>query len=73
MSSEELSRLRTEINRDVLESGETKRREGGIAMRNVNQRIKLRYGGVYGLYVHSQKQKGTKVILNLPAKRVKDI
>ncbi len=73
MSNEELSHLRAEINRDVLEGGETKRREGGIAMRNVNQRIKLRYGGVYGLYVHSQKQKGTKVILNLPAKRLKDI
>jgi two-component system sensor histidine kinase YesM len=73
MSYEELSRLRTEINRDTLEGEGTKKREGGIAMRNVNQRIKLRYGGVYGLYVHSQKQKGTKVILNLPAKKMKDV
>lgn len=37
-----------------------------IGLRNVSQRIKLRYGDDYGLYVCNNSPKGTKIIIKLP-------
>ena len=38
----------------------------GIALRNVNKRLKLNYGDNYGLEVMSILGKGTSMILTLP-------
>jgi two-component system sensor histidine kinase YesM len=44
-------------------------KESGIALVNVNNRIKLLFGEQYGLTVTSQKQVGTDVIISLPASK----
>lgn len=41
-------------------------RQGGIAIQNVNNRIKLLFGEEYGIYVYSQKDAGTDVEISLP-------
>ncbi|MGH0052064.1 MAG: sensor histidine kinase [Sphaerochaetaceae bacterium] len=41
-------------------------KESGIALVNVNNRIKLLFGEQYGLTVTSQKQVGTDVVISLP-------
>ena len=38
----------------------------GIALRNINKRLKLNYGNEYGLEVFSVKGKGTSISLTLP-------
>lgn len=40
--------------------------EGGYGLKNVNIRIKLRYGMAYGLFVESEPGVGTKVRIELP-------
>lgn len=41
-------------------------KKGGIALVNVNSRIKLLYGSDYGMQIYSSYQVGTKVEINLP-------
>ncbi|MEY8351993.1 histidine kinase [Lachnospiraceae bacterium 54-53] len=41
-------------------------RKGGIAIQNVNNRIKLLFGEEYGIYVYSQERAGTDVEITLP-------
>lgn len=38
----------------------------GIALRNINKRLKLNYGSEYGLEIYSILGKGTSMVLNLP-------
>jgi len=45
-------------------------RKGGIAIQNVNNRIKLLFGEEYGIHVYSQAGAGTDVEISLP--QVKD-
>jgi two-component system sensor histidine kinase YesM len=45
---------------------ENKEKNGGIALYNVNSRIKLLFGEEYGLYIYSNKNIGTNVRINLP-------
>jgi two-component system sensor histidine kinase YesM len=40
--------------------------EKSIGLSNVNQRIKLFYGDMYGLEIHSKVDEGTNVIISLP-------
>jgi len=42
------------------------RKQGGIGLKNVNERIKLHYGQGYGLFVNSAPGAGTEVVLRLP-------
>ena len=37
-----------------------------IGVRNVNQRIRLLFGGEYGVEVDSEKDAGTKVVIHIP-------
>lgn len=62
MSDETLQRLRKSI--DPGASPLPTR--SGIGLRNVNVRIKLRYGEPYGLFIQSTPGEGTKVTLVLP-------
>jgi len=46
--------------------GESSRQRGGIAMKNVNSRIKLLFGEEYGIQVYSTKNIGTDIKVILP-------
>ena len=43
--------------------------KGGIAVKNVNNRIKLLFGEEYGIYIYSQPDVGTDVEITLPVVR----
>lgn len=45
-------------------------RKGGIAIVNVNNRIKLLFGEEYGISVYSHEGAGTDVLISLPLRRV---
>ena len=49
---------------DIMES--KKEKKGGIAIINVNNRIKLLFGEEYGIYIYSTKGVGTDVEITLP-------
>jgi len=62
MSPEALQRLRNQLDeREPAEQGR------GIGLRNVHERIKLRYGEAYGITVDSREGAGTKVAFRIPA------
>ncbi|ASA19948.1 sensor histidine kinase [Paenibacillus donghaensis] len=46
---------------------------GGIGMKNVQQRIRLHYGAAYGIEVYSEPGEGTDVILSLPLREPEEI
>ncbi|MBY3622660.1 sensor histidine kinase [Acinetobacter sp. CUI P1] len=48
------------------ESPPKKNINGGIGMKNIQQRVRLHYGAAYGIEVYSQLGQGTDVILSLP-------
>ena len=54
-----------------LPSGSSEEK-GGIAVSNVNERIKLLFGDTYGIYIRSIPGKGTDVNITLPIVRHKD-
>ncbi len=50
----------------IEESPEDKQKKGGIAILNVNNRIKLLFGDEYGIVVYSHLGSGTDVDISLP-------
>ena len=66
--AEKLRRL--DVETDVPEKEEEKKpARGGIAVVNVNRRIKLLFGEEYGIHVYSKEGIGTDVIVELPLVR----
>lgn len=67
MSEEKLNQLNEKLRSLSLDAvdGETERK-GGIAVVNVNNRIKLLFGEEYGIYVYSHEGVGTDVLIGLP-------
>ncbi len=64
MSGETLKRVR-----ESLSSGRQGEREGehtGIALSNINERIRMHFGSRYSLSVNSEEGLGTEVLLTLP-------
>ena len=61
MTPEELGRLREKLERPP--EGETR----GLGLRNVHERLKLRYGEAYGLRLDSERDAGTVVTVRWPA------
>ena len=51
------------------EGDKSKIKHGGVAIRNIRERIELYYGMEYGIEVQSIYRKGTKVTVTLPAKK----
>jgi two-component system sensor histidine kinase YesM len=49
-----------------LDGSVTEEKGRGIGLRNVHERLKLRYGEMYGITVESEIGKGTKVIIRFP-------
>ncbi|NLL67882.1 MAG: histidine kinase [Clostridiaceae bacterium] len=69
MYEEQLENLNAHLNAAFFESDHWENTShGGIALINVNNRIKLLYGEEYGLYIYSIKDKGTDVQITLPRK-----
>lgn len=70
MSEEKLERLRSRLESTgegrQERSGSGERKKGGIALVNVDQRLKFYYGRQYGLKVRSTLGVGTMVAINLP-------
>lgn len=68
MDEETLAKLNSRLGKstDSLPPQEAKK-QGGIALANVNNRIRLIFGDEYGLHVYSVQQRGTEVEITLPA------
>lgn len=52
--------------------GDMAYREGGIGVMNVHRRIQMVYGDEYGLSIESEINKGTRIIMTMPAYERKD-
>lgn len=67
MEEEKVEELNRRMSRAPMEDVQVKHeKQGGIAMVNVNNRIKLLFGEEYGLYFYSTKGIGTDVEITLP-------
>ncbi|TBL69378.1 cache domain-containing sensor histidine kinase [Paenibacillus thalictri] len=68
MPAETLSRLAASFAAwDVSEGQPVGRGSNGIGLINIDRRIKLLYGGKFGVTVNSSRDEGTKVVIVLPA------
>lgn len=67
MRPEALERLRADI---VTKNPEKKE---SIGLYNINQRVKLCYGSMYGMTIDSERDRGTTITLHLPEKVYHDI
>lgn len=69
MSEEKLYQLNEKLRSLSLDAvGGREGGEGGIAVVNVNNRIKLLFGEEYGIQVYSHEGTGTDVVIQLPLK-----
>lgn len=73
MSEEVLEELGRRLVSTEAASGRDEKHRGGIALANVNNRIKLLFGEQYGLRVSSIEGMGTTVEIQLPVKRRADV
>lgn len=63
---ETLKRINSQLSATGVASLQDTAKKGGIALRNVAQRIKLLFGDEYGIQVYSSVNVGTKVMVWLP-------
>lgn len=66
MSQNKVDELNDACDKVALGEAEERDKKGGIALRNVNRRIKLLFGEEYGLHVYSTENVGTMVRITLP-------
>jgi len=66
MEEEQVERLNGTLRALRLEEDGQESPRGGIAVRNVNNRIKLLFGECYGIYLYSEPGAGTDVEITLP-------
>lgn len=66
MSQEDVESINEKLEKVKVSYINEKKRTGGIALRNVAQRIKLLFGEEYGLQLYSARGVGTEVIISLP-------
>ena len=66
MDEEALNSLREEI--EMTGS----KQSTGFGLANVNKRIKLNYGNMYGLHIQSKKGEGTDIEIKIPARLVEN-
>lgn len=69
MNEEQLHQLQEALRTNIDKAGEqsvSKRKKAGIALINVNQRLKFYFGSEYGLKVYSTQNVGTSVEISLP-------
>lgn len=70
MPEKKLQQLNTRLAKSVFE--ELPPGRGGIALPNVNNRIRLLFGEDYGIRIHSTPQMGTDVEVTIPLLRAED-
>lgn len=51
----------------LRDTNRIRKRGSGVGLVNVNNRIKILFGGQYGLYIESELDEGTTVYINIPA------
>jgi len=67
MNEEEVNNLRTMLaTKDISQTDDSSKKSGGIALVNVNQRIKILFGERYGLDITSCLGLGTDITISLP-------
>lgn len=66
MDEQELNALRKEIEMP------SSKQSSGFGLANVNKRIKLNYGSIYGLDIQSKKGEGTDITIKIPARLVEN-
>lgn len=66
MDSEKINELNRRLNSFSFDYIQTKEHKGGIALVNVNRRIKLLFGEEYGISIYSTLNAGTDVEITLP-------
>lgn len=68
VSDNGLGMTREQVGRLFCDADHTPSKRGsGIGVKNVNERIKLYFGGDYGLIIESEPDEGTTVTAHLPA------
>lgn len=67
MDSTEINKKLEENDKDIVEAGNS------IGIYNINARMKMLYGEAYGIHVESKPEKGTCVILRVPAMKVDEV
>ncbi len=74
MSEEQVDKINSYFERVAVSYvGEEKKKRGGIAMKNVNSRIKLLFGEQYGVHLYSVEKIGTDVQIILPKIRKREL
>jgi len=66
MEEDQLAEVRRKLQSIDMETGNSEERGTGIALTNVNARLKLAFGSQYGLSVFSTRNVGTMVEITLP-------
>lgn len=66
MDGIQLKKLREGLEEEKKSTGDNSSHGNGIALYNVNQRLKLLFGESYGLHVYSIKGEGTDVEIQMP-------
>lgn len=66
MTEEKLNELNSQMRSGLLNAPERTRHGNGIAVRNVNARIKMIFGEEYGMHYRSEPNAGTKVTVMMP-------
>lgn len=61
-----------EVLKTILSNDSSKSKFSKVGLNNVNQRIKLYFGGDYGLELETEAGKGTSVVVNLPANPIQE-
>ena len=66
IDQEELEKINAQLLHNTQPDQMTEHRTGGIALINVNNRIKLLFGDEFGMHLGSVKGVGTDVHISLP-------
>lgn len=66
MNMEQLTNLNDRMNSNLLNAGTKGRHHNGIALNNVNARIKISFGDEYGIHYRSMEGIGTDALVAIP-------
>ena len=68
MDERELKKLRDGMEQESVGIEKKSAHGNGIALYNVNQRLKLLFGENYGIHIYSTKGEGTDVEIQMPVR-----
>ncbi|MDO4976085.1 MAG: sensor histidine kinase [Eubacteriales bacterium] len=63
MTQEQVNHL---LDEDIEEENSTSKKGNGVGLRNVDSRIKMRFGQQFGLKIHSERGEGTRMRICIP-------